>query len=223
MPALSNHGHLQVAERFRRQFVKPPAGKAFADRNLSHVEALRLGGKFRLHELRHEVDAEDGADDAEGIGDGVADRGILVLDDVERGLEGCGAGHRTGIDAERMSDLDAEDVPQAERDQQARQTGHQRQQIVLLPGADHPLEELAAIEDADPVEKHDQARQADRPGDLGLWCERADGEADEENRADAKRETEDVDLANKVAQSDRQERGQNWLASDDLASKVQHV
>ena len=61
------------------------------------------------------------------------------------------------------------------------------------------------------------------PDDLGLWCERADGEADKENRADAKRETEDADLADKVAQSDGQEGRQNWLASDDIASKVQHV
>ena len=98
-----------------------------------------------------------------------------------------------------------------------------RQQIVLLPDADHALEKLAAIEDADPVEKHDQPGQADRPGDLGLWCERADGEADKENGADAKRKAEDTDLADKVAQSDRQECRQNGLASDDLASKVQHV
>jgi hypothetical protein len=82
---------------------------------------------------------------------------------------------------------------------------------------------LAAIEDADPVEKHDQTRQADRPYDLSLWCKRADREADKENRADAKRETEDADLAHKVAQSDGQEGGQNWLAFDDAASKVQHV
>ena len=57
-----------------------------------------------------------------------------------------------------MSDLDAEDMPQAERDQQTRQTCNQGQQIVLPPGADHPLEELPAIEDADPVEEHDQTR-----------------------------------------------------------------
>ena len=89
--------------------------------------------------------------------------GSLLLDNLERGLEGCGARHRPGVEAERMSDLDAEDVPQAECDQQTCQTRNQRQQIVLLPGANHPLEELAAIEDADPIEKHDQARQADRP------------------------------------------------------------
>jgi hypothetical protein len=39
------------------------------------------------------------------------------------------------------------------------QARDKRQQIVLLPDADHALEELPAIEDADPVEEHDQARQ----------------------------------------------------------------
>ena len=35
--------------------------------------------EFRLHDPGHEVDAEDGADDAERIGDGVADGGVLFL------------------------------------------------------------------------------------------------------------------------------------------------
>ena len=156
--ALSNHGNFQVAQRFRCQIAKAPAGKTFADRNFSHVEALRLRGEFGLHDLRHEVDTEDGADDAEGIGDGVADGRILAFDNLERGLEGCGAGHGPGIDAKRMANLDAEDVPQAECNHQACQAGNQRQKVVLLPSADHPLEELAAIEDADPIEKHDQTR-----------------------------------------------------------------
>ena len=122
-----------------------------------------------------------------------------------------------------MPDLDAENVPEAERDQQTCQAPDQRQKIVLLPGADHPLEELAAIEDADPVEKHDQARQADRPYDLGLRCKRADGEADKKHRTDAERETEDADLANQIAHSDGQKCRQDGLGSDDIARKIQHV
>ena len=122
-----------------------------------------------------------------------------------------------------MSDLDAEDMPEAKRNRQTCQAGNQRQQIVSPPGANHSLEKLAAVEDADRVEKHDQAGQADRPDDLGLRRERADGEADEENGTDAKGETENIDLAHEVAQSDRQEGGQDRLAADDLASEVQHV
>ena len=56
------------------------------------------------------------------------------------------------------------------------------------------------------------------PYDLGLWCKRADGEADKKNRTDPKREAENVDLANKITQSDGQEGGQNWLGFDDPAS-----
>ena len=112
--------------------------------------------------------------------------------------------------------------PSSERDPQTREAGDQRQQIVLLPGADHPLEELPAIENADPVEEHDQAGQADRPYDLGLRCERADREADEKHRADAQREAEDVDLTDQISHSDGQEGGQNRLATDDIARSVQH-
>ena len=60
--------------------------------------------------------------------------------------------------------------------------GDQRQQIVLAPGgAGHAFEELPAIENADAVEEHDQAGQADRADDLRLRRERADGEADEQH------------------------------------------
>ena len=139
-----------------------------------------------------------------------------------RGLQGCGARHRSRIEAQRVPDLDAEDVPEQERDPQTGEAGDQRQQIVLLPGADHALEELPAIQNADPVEEHDQAGQADRPDDLGLRCERADREADEKHRADTQREAEDVDLTDQISHSDGQEGGQDRLASDDVARSVQH-
>ena len=122
-----------------------------------------------------------------------------------------------------MPDLDAEDVPQAQCDSQARQTADKREKVVLLPCADHSLKELTPIKDADSVKEHDQARQADRPYDLSLGCECAEGETDKKNCADAKREAEDVDLTNQVAHADRQEGCQDGLASDDVARKVQHV
>ena len=99
----------------------------------------------------------------------------------------------------------------------------QRQQIVLLPDADHAFEELPAVKNADPVQEHDQAGQADRPDDLGFGRERADRKADEQNGADTERKSADADLADQVAQSDREKRRQYRLASDDVASKVQHV
>src|ERR1700754_2244404 len=121
-----------------------------------------------------------------------------------------------------MSDLDTEDVSQAECNEQAGYACDERQQIVLLPNADHAFEELLAVEDPDPIQEHDQSGQPDRSYDLGFGCERTDGKANEKDRADAERESPDTDLTDQVAQSDREERRQYRLTSDDVASKVQH-
>src|SRR6185369_15063563 len=121
-----------------------------------------------------------------------------------------------------MSDLDAENVPKPKRNEQAGQASDKRQQVVLLPGTDHAFEELPAVEDPDPIQEHDQYCQPDWSGDLGFGCERTDGKAHEKNGADAERKSPDTDLTDQVAQSDREKRRQYRLASDDLASKVQH-
>ncbi len=100
-----------------------------------------------------------------------------------------------------MADLDAEDLAEPERDEQPGDDRDQRQQIVFAAGrADHALEELPAVQDADPVQEHDQAGQTDRPGDLRLRREGADGQADEQDGADAEREPADIDLADEVAE-----------------------
>ena len=45
-----------------------------------------------------------------------------------------------------MADLDAENVSQSERNQQAGETGDQRQQIVFLAAAKDAFEKLTAIQ-----------------------------------------------------------------------------
>jgi hypothetical protein len=122
-----------------------------------------------------------------------------------------------------MADLYPEDVAETERDQQTREARDQSQQIVFLPHADHALEELTAIEDSYPIEKHDQASQTDRSRDLSLWSKRSDCKADEENRTDTERKSADTDLTYEITQSNRKECRQYRLASDDIACKVQHV
>ena len=86
----------------------------------------------------------------------------------------------------------------------------------------HSFEELPSVEDADAVEKHDQAGQADRSGDLCLRRECADGEADEQDGADAKRKAADVDLADQVTDADGEKRRKNRLGPDDVAGKIEH-
>ena len=95
--------------------------------------------------------------------------------------------------------------------------------LYLRPAAPrHALEELPSIEDADAVEEHDQAGEADRSGDLRLRREGADGEADEQDGADAEREAAEVDLADQVADADGEEQRKDRLGADDVAGKLEH-
>ena len=101
--------------------------------------------------------------------------------------------------------------------------GDERQQIVFAAGgAGHAFKELPPIEDADAVEEHDQAGKADRPGDLRLRREGADGEADEQDGADAERKAADVDLADQVADADGEKHRKDRLRADDFAREVEH-
>ncbi len=99
----------------------------------------------------------------------------------------------------------------------------ERQQIVFAAGgAGHSFEELPAVEDADAVEEHDQAGEADRSGDLRLRREGADGQADEQDGADAERKAADVDLADQIADADGEKHREDRLRADDVARKLEH-
>src|SRR6476646_1882694 len=101
-----------------------------------------------------------------------------------------------------MARLDAEEVAEPERNDEPAGDRDQGEQVIATPGrAGHPLEELAAVEDANAVEKHDEPGEAHRSGDLRLRGEGADGEADEQHGADAEREAEDADLPDEVAEA----------------------
>ena len=95
--------------------------------------------------------------------------------------------------------------------------GNERQQIVFAAsGAGHSFKELPAIEDSNSVEKHDQAGKADRSGDLGFRGKGADGQADEQDGADAEREATDVDLADQVTDADGEKQRKDRLRTDDF-------
>ena len=107
------------------------------------------------------------------------------------------------------------------RPRQVRRYGDERQQIVFAAsGARHSFKELPAIEDAYAVEKHDQAGKANWPGDRGFWRKGADRQTDEQNRADAERETAEVDLPDQITDADGEEQREDRLRPDDILSKV---
>src|SRR6516225_11016400 len=106
------------------------------------MKALSFRWEFGLDDAGHEVDAQDRTDHAERVCDGVPDGGVLALDDVERSLESRGARHRASIDAQCVSDFYPVDVAQTERNEQARNTCDECQQIVFLTHPYHALEKL---------------------------------------------------------------------------------
>ena len=93
LPALTNHGHLDAFRQVLGELVEPTAGEFVSNGNFTHVEALCFRRKFWLHDARHEIDAEDRADDAEWISDRVSDRRLLVVHDIQRRLQGGSACH----------------------------------------------------------------------------------------------------------------------------------
>src|ERR1700760_2443019 len=107
-----------------------------------------------------------------------------------------------------MTCLDTESLAEAERHGKSSHAGDQRKQVVFPTPSENSLEELPAIEDADAVEEHDQAGEADRPDDLGFRCERTDRKADEEHGADAEGEAKDIDLTDQISDADGEKRRQ---------------
>ena len=223
LPALADHRDLDAAWEILAQLGERTAGKIVAQRNLAHMETLRLGGKFRRNPARHEIHAQDRADHPERICDRITGRRIAVVHDVKRRLQGGRAGQRAGVDAERVPDLDAKSLAESQRDQKSGDACHKRQQIVfsaLCSG--HPIEELSSVKDADAIEEHDQSGETDRSGDLRLRGKCADRQPDEQDSADPERKPEYVDLADEKADADGEKGGKDGLGANDLTSDIQH-
>src|SRR5262249_49825932 len=223
MTALADHRHLYAARQSFFDLFERLTGPFVAYGNLTHMKALGLRREFRLHHLRHEIDTQNGTDDAERICDRISDRRVLAFHYVERCLQRRGACHRSRVYPERVTDLDSVELTETERDQKAGDARNERQQIVFSAGTPHSFKKLPAIQNADAVKKHDQAGQPYGTNDLCFRGEGAESQAHEQNGSHAEREAEDVDLTDQVAQADGKKQRENWLRADDLAGQTNHV
>jgi hypothetical protein len=128
------------------------------------------------------------------------------------------------IDPAKMPSVCPTLTAEHQRDNKAGDDRDERQQVIFdARRAGHAFEELPAVQDADAVEEHDQAGQADRSGNRRFRGECANRQPDEKDGANPEREPADIDLADQVAETDGKERRKDRLGSDDLASSVQHV
>jgi hypothetical protein len=138
-------------------------------------------------------------------------------------LQGGGARHGAGEDTQRVTHLYREYVTKAESNQKSGDDCHKGQQIVpaaYRPG--HSLEKLPPVENADTVEKHDQAGEADRSCNLRFWRKGANGQPDEQHSAHPERKSANADLTDEVTDTDGEERCQNGLRSNDVTRESKH-
>ena len=157
LAALANHRDLDAFRQILGELLELLNAATVAERNLAHVKSLGLGRELRLYMARHEVDAQDRTDHAERIGNRISDRRLAVAHDVEGSLQRGRARHRTGEDAKRVTNLDAEGLAKRESDKKARNDSNERQRIALdARRTGHALKELPAVKNANPVEEHDQ-------------------------------------------------------------------
>ena len=100
------------------------------------------------------------------------------------------------------------------------QHADERDEIGLAPvGAGEAEEELLAVLHADGVEEEREPERAHHRRRRRLGREPADGERDEQHRADAEREALDVDLADEIADRDGQEQRHQRLLLEQRAQE----
>src|SRR5690348_5598358 len=98
-----------------------------------------------------------------------------------------------------MTTFDAEDVAKSEGHRQPSDDGNECQEIVFAASCTrHSLEEFTAVENADAVQEHDETSEPNRPGDLRLRGEGADGQSHEQDCSNAEREPTEIDLADEI-------------------------
>ena len=198
--------------RFGRQFAHHLAERAaevvrVANRDLEHLHAARPGRvDLGLDDHEREIQEQDRPGHAEGVGHRIAHRRVVVAQRRDGGLQRRRAGARTREQPEGVAQVHSHHL----RDQQARRARHhhadQRDDVGPLAGpAGQADDELLAVLDPDRIEEERQAECPHHRRRHGLGCKPANGERDEQHGAHAEREALDIDLADEIADGDREE------------------
>ena len=149
-----------------------------SDGHFQGAQARSRDVELRLQHDLHDVDAQDRADESEGVRHAVAHRRIAVARRLQRRLHGRGVGARAREQAGHHGVRHVHDREFQDGDGRGGGQGDRRQQVVLpsgIPG--QPGEELLAELHTEPVEEHDEAQRADQRWRLRLRSDGADEQA----------------------------------------------
>ena len=188
-----------VAERLARQL-------GIAQRDFEQVEA-RGRGRLDLRLEHHEGDVEqqDRPRHAERIGDRVADRGIVVAERRDGGLERRRARPRSREQAQRIAEVQVHRLHEQDAHGARQQHADQGHDVRLLPGGGRQSDEkLLAVLHAHAIEEERETERPHHRRRHRLRREPAHGERDEQHRAHTEGEPLDVDLAHEIADGDRE-------------------
>ena len=192
---------------------------------LGRGSVLDDGGE-RLARGRHphaDHGGEQHAQDAEQVGDGVADRGLVRRPGLGGRGEGGGVGEGARVDAGQDRPLEAQRVRGQDGDDAAEQQGADDDAEGAAAGA-HGGEEGRSRAHADDVGEQGQAEHAEDLRQPEAVVVRREGQRGEQDRGGSEREALDLDRADRAADGhdDRQQqqgllRGDVGVAAEDLA------
>ena len=160
-------------------------------RSSSGSSGCRLRRQARPHEPREHEEAQNRPDDANRIRDGIPERRLAAPGSVDGGLQGRRAGQRARKEADRMNGRDPCRPAQHEARRQRTQDACRAEDIPRQPRPAQAGEELAAVLDADAVEKHHEADRAHQCRRRAAGCNRTQRQAGEEDGPDVEREAAD--------------------------------
>ena len=101
-------------------------------------------------------------------------------------------------------------------------TATKASRLYFLPAPDSPSKNCRPVQYADPVEEHGQSNQSDGTHDLCLRRKSSDGQADEQHGTNAEGEAKDVDLPDRIAQTNSEKQRKDRLRADHVANVGQH-
>ncbi len=212
MPAKGDELH--ALGYLRREGSDRHAGELMEGRrNLGRGQPLRLRHvDLRPYQRLEHEETEDRAEHPERIGAGIPDRGILIADRRDRGLEGRGARQRARENSQREVHPESHVARACDCGERTGDDGDEREDVGFdAGGARKAAEEIHAILNADAVHEEDEPENADESGRRRLGRDDADQKADEQYGADTEREAGNPDVADRIAQPDRQEYGDERL------------
>ena len=185
---------------------RPAEMIGIAQRDFEQLEARRHGRvDLRLENHESDIEEQNRTGDAERIRYRIADRRIVVAERGDGRLQRRRAGARTREQSEPVAQRQVHPLHEREAHRAGQQDADQGNDVrPAARRARQSEEELLAVLHAHGVEEEREAERADHGCRHRLGGEPAHREGDEQHGAHAERKALDVDLADEIADGDRE-------------------